>query len=496
MNIQKKLNNIPWFHFILPLSFFLAEISIICFYYRFEFNPDEGINLIKAFLIYYDFELYRDIWSDQPPLLTNILAFIFNIFEPNVNSARLIILFFSTVLLWQVWLILYLFGGVLHAYIGCFFLIISPQYWRLSISVMIGLPCITLTTGAIISIILWHVNKSKGWLITSALLLSLSIATKLFTLFVALIIVIGILIDIALNHARSSWHKKLQHPAIWLITFLGFSSLLFLFQVGVNNFHFLIGNHAGARNIGAFQDIDLGRSMKNDYRIFLIGFAVWATIIAWQRRQWQILYFTAWFASSYLLLINHRPVWHHHVLLLLVPAIILVGYGIGEIITKQIKLDLVCCFKRNKIMSIFILAVSIVTILLIGEQTKTTAKEIDGWLIPNNKNEIAAQIDEQFLVEIIKLKPQTDWIFTDSPMFAFRADIPIPPSTAVLSQKQIITENITESKLINVINLYQPQQILLKRFPWLKLTKAIDRDYELIKKIDNYRLYLRKDRKD
>ena len=150
--------------------------------------------------------------------------------------------------------------------------------------------------------------------------------------------------------------------------------------------------------------------MKNDYRIFLLGFTVWGTIIAIRQRRWQVLYFTAWAIAAYLLLINHRPVWHHHVLLLLIPTVVMVGYSLGEIITTGIRSkSSYLRFKRFKMLTLFTLAVFFATILLVGEQIETTAEEMDDWLIPNNDVEIASRIDRQFVAEIVKLKPETEW---------------------------------------------------------------------------------------
>ncbi|MDJ0904323.1 MAG: hypothetical protein QNJ55_36635 [Xenococcus sp. MO_188.B8] len=138
------------------------------------------------------------------------------IFEPSVNLSRSIILLFSTILLWQTWIVLYLLGGIVHAFIGSLFLILSPYYLKLSISVMVGLPSLTLAMGTITTIILWHLSHKMRWLIFSALLLSLSILTKLFTIFLAPIIVLGIFLDRVFDNKikKSNWKKLLFLPVL------------------------------------------------------------------------------------------------------------------------------------------------------------------------------------------------------------------------------------------------------------------------------------------
>ncbi|MEO1006394.1 MAG: hypothetical protein AAFW67_11210, partial [Cyanobacteria bacterium J06638_38] len=85
----------------------------------------------------------------------------------------------------------------------------------------------------------------------------------------------------------------------------------------------------------------------------------------------------------------------------------------------------------------------------------------------------------------------SDWLVTDSPIFAFRAGMLVPPSTAVLSRKQLETGNITEEQLIEVIKQYQPQQVLFKRFGWLSVINFLEQDYRLQKQQDNFRLYVK-----
>ena len=492
MTIRHRLDNCPWYQFVLPSVFCLAGSSIIYFYGCFEFDPDEGINLMKAWLLDNDYQLYGVIWNDQPPILTHLLASTFSLVEPSVNLARSLILVCSTILLWQTWLVLYLLGGVLHAYIGCLFLLIAPNYWKLSVSVMVGLPCITGAMGAILSIILWHTSKKNIWLIVSALLLSLSVLTKLFTFFIAPIIVVGIILERMFSKEKISWQQKLQPFALWIAIFTGFSSLILLFLVGIDNVHLLVENHTDARSIEAFQNIALKHSLRNDYRLFLVGFTVWGSIIACQRKQWQVLYFGAWSIIAYSLLVNHRPVWYHQVLLLHIPAIVMVGYAMGEILTTAINSRR--SYFRSKgriILALFTVAVFYAAILLIGEQTRTTAKEINSWRKACNSMVQTTSLDRQFLTEITRLGSKTDWIVTDSPIFAFRAGIPVPPSTAVLSRKQLETGSITEEELIDIIEQYQPEQIFLKRFDWSEVSTFLDRDYQLVKQTNNFRLYVR-----
>src|SRR5262249_22230648 len=66
----------------------------------YELNINEGINLIKAALVANGYYLYDQIWNDQPPGFTVILAAAHWLFPFNVGIARAINVAFSCLLLW------------------------------------------------------------------------------------------------------------------------------------------------------------------------------------------------------------------------------------------------------------------------------------------------------------------------------------------------------------------------------------------------------------
>ena len=491
MTDQKKLDKLPWFHFVLPLLFFSIKIYTIVFHHRFEFDTDEGINLIKALLVRDGFQLYQDIWSDQPPFLTHVLAISFDLLGTSVSLGRTVILVFATLLLWLTWLVLYLLGGVSHAYLGSLFLLAAPHYWRLSISVMIGLPCIALALGSIVSTILWHSNQKKIWLFASAALLSMSVFTKLITLFLAPIIVVGI---IALPKSdRPSWQQRLRYPALWVAIFVLFSLGLMLWQTGTSNLDQLFTGHASARELDYYREITLSTAVSNIYSCCLLGFTIWGTILAVKKAQWSMLYFAAWSVAALLLLIDHRPVWYHQTLLFSVPGTVMVGYTLGEFFRYRKKPFNLYSFFKQKAVLFATLAILCGAIIIFGQQLKMKLVGIQNWLV-NSQNELFNTNEYQLLQEIEQFKPQTDWIVTDLPMFAFRAGIPVPPPLAVVSNKQLQTGKITDKVMLDVIQTYQPRQILFGRFEWSELTESIQENYRLHKQIEDLRLYLRLER--
>src|SRR5262245_24623627 len=54
----------------------------------FEFDPDEGNNVIKALLVKEGYQYGTQIWTDQPPLFSYLLLPFFALFGQTMDVAR------------------------------------------------------------------------------------------------------------------------------------------------------------------------------------------------------------------------------------------------------------------------------------------------------------------------------------------------------------------------------------------------------------------------
>ncbi len=136
----------------------------------FEFDYDEGFNLMKAFLYSQGFSLYTQIWNDQPPLFTVILSSWLKIFGNSILAARLLIIIFSALLIYCFYKIVSINLGRLPALIATFLLFTSWLYIRLSISVMIGLPSLSLAVLSIYFLNRYKQNFQAIFLVVSGIL--------------------------------------------------------------------------------------------------------------------------------------------------------------------------------------------------------------------------------------------------------------------------------------------------------------------------------------
>src|SRR5215510_4780196 len=170
--MKTQLTNKTWWgtlnSLLLPIVIALIFLVFTFSYYPFreklQFDADEGLNLMRSMLVSLGHPLYSEVSSDQPPLFNQILGLLFRVVGFEVNPARLLVLLFSTLLVWACAQFLQLTWGKLAAILFLPLVIMVPRYLELSVSVMIGVPSIALAALSLLFVTFWHQNKRNLWL--------------------------------------------------------------------------------------------------------------------------------------------------------------------------------------------------------------------------------------------------------------------------------------------------------------------------------------------
>ncbi len=135
---------------------------------------------------------------------------------------RLAVLVLSAALLWSAFQFLSIVWGKWPGVIGVILILLLPKYLVLSLSVMAGLPAVTFAMLSLLTLTRWHTGGRRIWLVLSALLLAVSVLTKLFTGFLAPVFLVGIVIAKYSRHKDSrSWLKTLTPAFLWGAVFTG-----------------------------------------------------------------------------------------------------------------------------------------------------------------------------------------------------------------------------------------------------------------------------------
>ncbi len=293
MDLMKRHRIEAFLPFAIVAAFALVVLLFLPFRFRFEFDPDEGIQLIKAFLYARGHALQAEIYSDQPPLFTALLALLFNVLGPEVIVARLTVLAFSCLLLTTAALYLKFFHGQPHYLAALLLLITLPGYPELSVSAMIGLPAISLAVSSVLALGLWEQSGKAGWLVVSSVVLALSTLTKAFTLILVPVLGAAILLGLVRRRSGGGLSVRSVWPlVVWLGILIGVEVLLLLVIVGPRGWDQFVGMQLAARD-EVFESGKTEEVLRWTAPMLVLGLlGAWRTTA---RRSWSGICLAGWF---------------------------------------------------------------------------------------------------------------------------------------------------------------------------------------------------------
>ncbi|HET7009783.1 MAG TPA: glycosyltransferase family 39 protein [Anaerolineales bacterium] len=472
----------------LPLAVVLLILLFFPFRFRIEFDADEGVNAIKAMMVLRGYRLYGDIWSDQPPLFTYLLAGWFQLLGLRAAAGRLLVLLFSAALVAAAADYLRRSFGSLAAGLCAATLFMLPFFPRLSVSMMIGLPAISLAMLSFYALARWHEQPRPGWLLASALLLGSSVLTKGFTVILAPIWFIGIAVSARRNGEGRSWLA----PALWSVVLGAMGIAAIFIVIGLDNLDQLVNVHLQAGQTEAFRvsavHPPLEYFLRESVSLFVLSIAgVWRAV---QARRWTAMYLAAWLGAGYALLTTNSPAWYHHQLLITIPAAMLaciaVAAGVHDL--RAIRTERPTALSLG--LSLASIALFLVFVSVRGPST------VDGLdlRLPNLTGPSPGEEAERELLGVMgNHVEETNWLYTDRPMFAFLTRLPVPPNLAVITAKRLETGQLTDEEVLATLEAYKPEMILNARFSLPVVQEYMrTRNYTRIDETMKYRLYFRK----
>ena len=204
------------------------------------------------------------------------------------------------------------------------------------------------------------------------------------------------------------------------------------------------------------------------------------------------MYPLAWATAAYLLLLNHSPVWIHHQMLVTIPATLLAAIAVVQAI-RMLYHSVLSKLTLSRKDLIWIVVIILLFSMFFSFRPPDSVLLLTPLPSLSGSGLGLGSITEKFLFKMIDHAPETNWVVTDLPMYAFRARLPVPPNLAVFSAKRVETGKLTEEEVAETVRKYMPEQVLIGRFTYPSLEAFLEQHYRVIHSKEGMKLYLRKD---
>ena len=447
---------------------------------------------MKALLVSRGYSLYSQVWSDQPPLFTDLLALIFSINGPGVFAARLLSLCFTCLLIWAVVQMVRRAWSDAAALAAFALLIFLPTFPLLSVAALVGQPALALACVSLWDLMRWHQRRSWILLGGSGIVMGFSLLTKAFT---GLVIPLFAGVLVGMEYFRQPPPRKLAkaiQPALAWGGSIGLCLIVgSLLLVGPANLMQLIQPHIAATQSSSYpsneQLYSIWFYLQDAWPILLL--ALVGLVIAFRQQRIYMFYPAAWLIAATLILSFYQPIWSHHQMLVTIPAAMLAGGAAAEGL-RWLILQWKKGGKLNSESMAYLAALGL-TLVTLAARTPDTLHQFQA---NHAESELRAAYEDRVLRRINQYAPRTQWMVTDLPMYPFRAGLLTPPNLAVISWKRLAAGDLCEADIVETIQELHPEQILLGRFRFEQVEAFIEEEYyPVLEREDELKLYIRKD---
>lgn len=477
----------------LPLAFGLTLCIVAPLYSALIFGTDEGYELMKAFLVSQGHPLYTGIWSDQPPLHTELVAVLFRLFGPSAGAARLLSVALAVVYLASMHSLAASRSGGAAGLLGVLLVAASPVFVQLSASVMLELPAMALALASACMLSKHHGTGCRTWLLLSGVLFGCALQVKFTSAIFVPALATQFVIEVrraesAPSRTTSSqlWPGTMAVPFLWCVVALSVFAAVQLAFYPLNFVPDLLRSHfsSGTRNSAeaascAFRPASL---LNNP---LLLPAAAGLAYLAYSRRR-DLAVPAVLLGTVLAVHLWHRPYWYYYDLHFLVPMAWLAAVGIVEWLRILMRQQ----WSRSLLAKLWTIATILAWSTLVA--AGLSAATLQMWDAFASLAAARPASEDDAVIALRANGARTDWVLTDQLACAFWARLPVPPELAVIPIKRIWSGQISPVQVLTSLEKHRPEQILLRN-EWQEM--FLLSDYLR----DNYRdgsiegLFIRKD---
>src|SRR3989344_830349 len=435
---------------LLILTLFL--ISGLVFLDRDIVENDEGIYWVTFLLADKGYKLYSEITFSQLPGFFISIYGLFKLFGSTIAAARFGVLYWSTLALLSIVWLGHIKKNLIFSLISLALLISIPTYFNQAITLQSDIIAVAFSTLSFVILIKFSTSsnnkRSNIWVILSALFFSLALLTKFDY---SLVLPLGFLF---LTQKKNRMLNVLLFSLISLTTTI--ITLIFFGPKNVLTNVLILRENALL--VYPFEPFKIFEYLKNDLLLFVLVSINILILIFKQKKDYLFKSYYLWFISSLFLVISFRPNFHHHLLFLVVPSVLLfsnyilsANVSINSSTVLPTSLEFRWASRTSQLIKTFLIVLTVVLL----------------YSFVNNLNGLKARQNSRFLKEretaknfILENTNINDTIISDeAALYGMTGRLP-PPELADLSYVQIRSGNITSDKFQSIIKKYKPKLVI------------------------------------
>jgi len=457
-----KYNTIRWNHTkkIVPwLGITLLLIIALWLRARYlwvdPFSYDEGHWLMFGVLVNKGYTAYTETFVGIPPLALLTIQLGDKLFH-NTLGVRYpmmlvgllgIIAIYLSFYPWKNW------SNFFMGFLAAFFLAFDVEYFKGSGSIMAEVPAVSLATITFVLAQQHALNRQRFWLLLSGIAFALSVALKIFMVFIPALIGL-IIILVLLTDRKESWPKTVRKMiiggAIWLVGALlpwaifaiiynpqAMFKEVFLFR--------LVFREVSSGESVLFQNIVVVGQMLADQFPLLLSAAA-AVVLGWRKYRLITWTWTVWFGLALFPLIWQSPLRLRYSVMLVPPLAALSALAVVEI-----GIGLMHWLQQKKVSRL--VAQAILTVGLFAVMAGYLIRPVQSAYLPASYD-VYPDLNLDAVQYVWQNTTADDCIVTDDQRFAFAADRLVPPALSETAVGRLAIGWVTTDDIGRQIVLY------------------------------------------
>lgn len=456
---------------------------------------DEDYETAKTILLLHGYDFYTQVWNDQPPVHTYLLVQIAKHVSAEILWPRLLTVAFAGVLVSGLFLASFRVHGLFVAALAAFWLIASPGFMILAGSVMQEIPSLA---PVVVALCVLLVAKRRKWLLAEAIAgVVFAVGLQMKLIGIIYLPVAGLILWLRCRPSGDLSAARLVPPfgrlfpaglrnslLVFGVSFaVSFVAIDWFIDHGAYLKHF---QQSWSAHFVPGQVVELGSPDEHSFQ-WSVLLNNWDTtipalvgvfvLLRQARCRPLLLVPVIWLALTLAVFVTHKPWWSYYYVHNAVPLGWCAGVGISALWQRF-------SGPGKRCWAVLLAVIGLGTLVWMGARVTLELKTMRQ--SPQLYSDLA-------LAELQRLKPFTEFLYTDEPIYSFHAGIPLPPQLGVISLKRFWSGDLTGARFVQELKAAEPGLILLKNTAReLAFSDWLNAEYKLIYEDFEHRLYARR----